>query len=248
WAEKVGKKELQVYLGIWLFTTLIPFIREWATAGPLTVIEGRGGLPNLANFPLWGEASWNAYGTFYYVSGMAGYLLLGLWFRKFAGEWSWRKTLCIAIPLLAVGSTICGHGFYARIAASGGGVYPVNGTIADAARWEVPLYNDSMGTALITMGALLLFRKLTSEGGFYRKVILPLSKAGYGMYLCHMIFLAQVSVQVQGWLGRGEAGLLGPVWTTPVEILLITSVSFLLTAIFSTLVQHIPKAGKYIIG
>lgn len=248
WAEKVGKKELQVYLGIWLFTTLIPFIREWATAGPLTVIEGRGGLPNLAYFPLWGEASWNAYGTFYYVSGMAGYLLLGLYFRRFAGEWSWCKTLCTALPLLAAGFAICGHGFFTRIAASGGGAYPVNGSIADAARWELPLYNDSLGTALTTIGALLLFRKLTSAVGFYGKIILPLSKAGYGMYLCHMIILARVCVLVHGWLGRGEAGLLGPVWTTPVEILLITSVSFLLTAIFSTLVQHIPKAGKYIIG
>ena len=30
WAEKVGKNELLVYLGIWLFTTVIPFICSYA--------------------------------------------------------------------------------------------------------------------------------------------------------------------------------------------------------------------------
>ena len=28
WAEKVEKRELQAYIGIWLFTTLIPFLRN----------------------------------------------------------------------------------------------------------------------------------------------------------------------------------------------------------------------------
>ena len=82
WAEKVGKKELQFFLGIWLFTTIIPYIRYWA-GGPAEVIYGPFGIPNLAKYPLWGEASWNNYGTFYYMSGFIGYLLLGLYFRKF---------------------------------------------------------------------------------------------------------------------------------------------------------------------
>ena len=92
WAEKVGKRELQVYLGIWLFTTLIPFIRQWA-GGPAPVMYGPSGIPNPAKYPLWGEASWNTYGVFYYLSGFVGYLLLGLYFRKFVGKLSWGKTL-----------------------------------------------------------------------------------------------------------------------------------------------------------
>ena len=47
WAEKVGKRELQVYLGIWLFTTLIPLIRQWV-GGPAPVIYGPSGIPNAA--------------------------------------------------------------------------------------------------------------------------------------------------------------------------------------------------------
>ena len=90
WAEKVGKKELLLFLGIWLFSTLIPFIRQWA-GGPAQVIYGPSGIPNLAKYPLWGEASWNSYGTFYYISGFIGYLLLGLYFRKFVKQLSWEK-------------------------------------------------------------------------------------------------------------------------------------------------------------
>ena len=72
WAEKVGKKELQVYLGIWLFTTIIPLVRQWA-GGSAPVIYGPSGIPNAAKYPLWGEASWNTYGLFYYMSGFVGY-------------------------------------------------------------------------------------------------------------------------------------------------------------------------------
>ena len=88
WAERVGRKELLFYLGIWLFTTLIPLIRDWAGGAPM-VIYGPSGLPRQSLWPLWGEASWNAYGVFYYFSGMIGYLLLGLYFRKFAPALSW---------------------------------------------------------------------------------------------------------------------------------------------------------------
>ena len=63
WAERVGRKELLFYLGIWLFTTLIPLIRDWAGGAPM-VIYGPSGLPRQSLWPLWGEASWNAYGVF----------------------------------------------------------------------------------------------------------------------------------------------------------------------------------------
>ena len=45
WAERVSKRELQVYLGIWLFTTLIPLMRDWFAGGAPTVIYGPSGLP-----------------------------------------------------------------------------------------------------------------------------------------------------------------------------------------------------------
>ena len=246
WAEKVGKKELQVYLGIWLFTTLIPLIRQWA-GGPAPVIYGPSGIPNAAKYPLWGEASWNTYGVFYYLSGFVGYMLLGLYFRRFVGELSWKKTLSIAAPLFLAGFAICSLGFLSRVWGDSNGTFPIEGPVGLAALWEGPWLNDTLGVALMAIAYVLLFRQIKGEGSFYKNVLLPVSKASYGMYLCHMLILGAVSAWLRASLGLGADGVLG-IWTTPVQILLTAGISFTCVAIFSVLVQRIPKVGKWIIG
>ncbi len=246
WAEKVGKRELQVYLGIWLFTTLLPLLRDWL-GGAAPVIYGPSGIPNPAKYPLWGEASWNSYGLFYYLSGMVGYLLLGLYFRKFVGELSWKKTLALALPLFAGGFAIGVFGFLRRVGADAQGVFPVEGPVGLAAIWETPWLNDSIGVALMAIGWILLFRKIRSDGAVYRKLVLPVSKASYGMYLSHLLVLVPVSAWLRGALGLGYDGILG-IWTTPVQILLTALVSYVLVALGCVLIQKIPKLGKIIIG
>ena len=37
------------------------------------------------------------------------------WFRKFAGDWSWKKTLALALPVGAVGYALVSLGFWLRI-------------------------------------------------------------------------------------------------------------------------------------
>lgn len=247
WAEKVGKKELQVYLGIWLFTTLIPLIRDWVSDASLAVTYGPTGIPRQALFPLWGEASWNGYGLFYYMSGFIGYLLLGLYFRKFVGELSWRKTLSVALPCWIAGFAITFFGFLRRVAETSGGVFPAEGIINVAVYWETTWCNDTVGVALMAIAWILLFKKIKADGCFYQKVLLPVSKASYGIYLAHLLVLVPIAGAVRGWLGSGEAGVLG-VWTTPVEILLAAVMGFVCTAILAVVVQKIPKIGKYIVG
>ena len=246
WAEKVGKRELLVYLGIWLFTTIIPLIRQWV-GGQAPVIYGPSGIPNAARYPLWGEASWNAYGVFYYVSGFVGYLLLGLYFRRFVGEWTWKKTLGIALPVFLAGFAICTGGFLGCVWADSNGVFPVEGPVGLAAIWEGPWLNDTFGVALMTIGWILVFRKIRSGGKFYEKVLLPVSKASYGMYLCHLLILGAISAWLRNALGVGTDGVLG-VWTTPVEIFGTVILSFVASAFACVLVQKIPKVGKWIVG
>lgn len=247
WAEKVGKKELQVYLGIWLFTTLIPLIRDWVSDASLAVTYGPTGIPRQALFPLWGEASWNGYGLFYYMSGFIGYLLLGLYFRKFVGELSWKKTLSVALPCWIAGFAITFFGFLRRVAETSGGVFPAEGIINVAVYWETTWCNDTLGVALMAIAWILLFKKIKADGCFYQKVLLPVSKASYGIYLAHLLVLVPIAGAVRGWLGSGEAGVLG-VWTTPVEILLAAVLGFVCTSILAVVVQKIPKIGKYIVG
>lgn len=246
WAEKVEKKELQIYLGICLFTTMIPLIRDWAAGGATTVIYGPSGQPRQALFPLWGEASWNAYGTFYYFSGFIGYLLLGLYFRKFVGELSWKKTLGIAIPCYIAGFAISFGGFLRRVYETAEGTFPVGGLVEKAVWWETTWCNDTIGVVLMAIAWILVFKKIKAEGRFYKNVLLPVSKASYGIYLMHLLILVPICGAFRNWLGSGSEGVLG-FWTTPAEILLSAITAFIGTSLVSVLIRRIPKIGKYIV-
>ena len=79
-------------------------------------------------------------------------------------------------------------------------------------------------------------------------IVLPLATAGYGMYLMHMLILAPVSAWVRTRMGTGSAGLLGPVWTTPAEILLTALLSFAASGIIAIYARRIPRVGKWIVG
>ena len=247
WAERVGKRELQFYLLLCFATTLIPFVRALAADGAAPVIYGPTGIPNRALYPLWGEASWNTYGLFYYLSGFIGYLLLGLYLRRFVGNLSWGKTLAVALPAWLVGFAICFGGFIVMVMNDAAGQFPIEGPTGLAAAWETTWINDTAGVFLMTIGWILVFRKINAGGWFYRTVLLPISKASYGMYLCHMIALAFFSGWLRESLGTGVDGQLG-IWTTPVQILLTALFTFATVALFCVAVQRIPKLGKWVVG
>ena len=247
WAEKVSVKELEVYLGIWLFTTLFPFIRE-AAGGEAPLIQAADGLPAPALFPLWGEASWNAYGLFYYVSGFFGYLLLGLYLRRFVEDRRWLKLLGCSLFLLGFAAIV--WGLVLRFSATSD-VFPLTGSLATAVAWETPINFCGLPVVMTSVGLILLFRSWFSrhseDAPIYRHITLPLSKAGYGMYLMHMLVLATVSAKLRELWGLGSEGALGA-WTTPAQILLTALITFVVVGIIAVLLQRIPKVGKYIIG
>ena len=247
WAEKVGRKELLAYIVLCFLTTIIPYVREFASGGEVPVIYGPSGIPNPAKYPLWGEASWNTYGLFYYLSGFLVYMLLGLYLRKFGTGQGSGKTTAIALTSWIAGFALCFGGFLKRVFASCGGVFPVEGPTGMAAQWETPWFNDTAGVFLMTLGWILLLRRINSSGGFYKKVLLPVSKASYGMYLCHMLILSYFSAFFRGLWGIGDAGAMG-IWTTPVQIVLSALCTFVCTAAVSVLLQRIPKIGKFVIG
>lgn len=247
WAEKVGRRELQIYIGIWFLSTIVPLVRDWLCGAPSVVTYGPTGIPRQALYPLWGEASWNAYGVFYYFSGFIGYMFIGLYLKKFVGELSWGRTLAVAVPSFLAGVAVVSGGFYRRVMETSGGVFPTGGLVDTAVWWETTWCNDTVGVALMTVAWILLFRKIKSSGIFYRNVLLPVSKAGYGMYLCHMLVLAPLSGFFRDLFGTGAESSLG-FWTAPVEILLASVSTFVLVAFVSVIVRRIPKIGSFIIG
>lgn len=246
WAERVGKRELQFYLLLCFLTTLIPFVRSLAGGTP-PVIYGPSGIPNPAQYPLWGEASWNAYGLFYYFSGFIGYLLLGLYLRRFVTTSSWKQVFTVGLPCWLLGFAVCFGGFLWFVFRDAQGTFPIEGPTGLAAVWETTWINDTSGVLLMTVGWVLLFRRLTASGGFFQRVLLPVSQASYGMYLSHMLVLVYVSGWLRTSLGTGDGGQLG-IWTTPVEIILTAVLTFLLVAMGNVLLRRIPRIGKWIVG
>ena len=238
WAEKVSKKELLAYIGICFFTTLLPLIRDYVSDEAITVIYGPSGLPRQALFPLWGEASWNAYGLFYYFSGFIGYLLLGLYFRRFVGDLSWKRTLAISIPCYIGGFAVTFIGFLRRVYETADGIFPVGGAVEKAVWWETTWCNDTIGVALMATAWILIFRKIKAEGKFYEKVLLPVSKASYDVYLMHLLILVPVCGFFRNLLGSGADGILG-FWTTPVQILASAVTAFVCSSALATVLRRI---------
>ncbi|MCR5315322.1 MAG: acyltransferase [Bacteroidaceae bacterium] len=247
WAKDVSKKELKVYLALWLLTTIIPLIRDIMTLGNVSFIMGPSFIPRQADYPLWGECSWNPNGTFYYISGCIGYLLAGLYFRRFVGDMKWKKVLIVSLPLLLIGFGVIEGGFVLKALSKSEGIFPIRGDWGNTIWMETTWHNETLGVALMTLGTVVLLKKIKTDGMFYQKMIVPISKASYGMYLMHLMLLPVVSNALRHVLGIGEEGLLG-FMTTPTIILLTALVTFILTAFVSIVIQHIPKIGKYIVG
>lgn len=210
WAEKVTKRELRGWILLWFVTTLIPFGRWlWSVLF---------GVPSFGAIPyVWGEAPWNPFGMFHYVSGFVGYLLLGLYARRFPSDHTVGQALCRAVPVWLVGVAGMAFGFYLRI----GGTYPTDGTYAATVDSELFLEYCSLFVALGTVGVFQVLRCVTAAGAVYRRVIVPLSQASYRIYLVHLMILLTLAPHVVGH------------FPTPVAIVVLALATFLLASLVS---------------
>ena len=224
WAENVSARELKGWIVVWLFTTLFPFLREawWHFFGEPPF----GAVPYLL-----GECPWNHFGAFHYVSGFIGYMLLGLWFRRFAPERGWAATLRVAAPMWAVGAAVMGIPFFRFVRE-----FPFDAPYSTAVVMETSIEYCSLGVVLTTIAAFMVFRKLNFGGWLYQKAVRPVSEASYGMYLMHMFILAPASAA------------LCPHLPTPLAILATAAATFACSSLAAILVRRIPVVGKLICG
>ena len=228
WAERVTKKELLWWIALWLVTTTFPFLRRiW---GHLYGAPSFGAVPYL-----YGECAWNGFGTFHYVSGFFGYVLLGLYFRKFAPRLDWRRTLSAAVPLAVAGWLVVALFFYLRIS-NYGAAYPVSAPYAAAVDLETSWEFCASGVVLMTIAYFLLLRRCEGRGLFYSRFVRPLAEASYGVYLVHILLLVPVVAELKGRLA------------TPAAIVGAACATFVLSSCVCLAVRKVPRVGKWLLG
>lgn len=225
WAEKVTKRELRGWIGLWLFTTIMPFMRKMFLV--------QCGEPSFGSVPyLWGEVPWNRFGLFHYVSGFAGYMLLGLYFRKFGKALSWRDTLLRAAPPWLLGTLGMAFGFYLRF----GGKFPYDMPYSRTVDVELAIEFCSPFVALSTIALFMVFRKFDFAGRFHARIVRPLSEASYGTYLVHILILTWLLPHFKDHL------------PTPAAMLGLGVATFALSSAASAVGRRIPVVGKRIFG
>lgn len=160
WLERATAKEERIFIGIFVFTTFIPFFHRFVNA------------------ELWGECFWNEFTLFWYFSGYIGYLVLAHYIRVHM-QWNRIKRFWVGIASFAVGAVFTAWSFWLKGAP---GVLIATPDIEWAWQFCTP------NVLLATFGAFLLFTCIEQRQA--PALITDLGKLSFGMYLMHMFYLA----------------------------------------------------------
>ena len=168
WLQQASQKEIKLFLGVWAITLFLPYIKM------LAPILGYSG--NYGHMGLYGECDWNIYGSFYYVSGFIGYLVLAHYLVKYPLDWSWRKIAMIGIPMWLVGYAVTFGGFVLM-----NEQFPGN-----YAYLEILWWFSGINVFMMTFPIFITIQKIPLKPTPW------LSRAAsmtFGIYLCHFVFV-----------------------------------------------------------
>lgn len=169
WLTTASKSDIKTVLYIWGLTLLLPYVQMIA---PSLGYEGVYG-----NFGILGVCDWNIYGTFYYMSGFMGYILLAYYLKTYPLEWSNMKKAAILIPMFAAGYLITFLG-YIEMNAHHPGNY---------AYLEILWLFCGINVFLMTFPVFVLVQ---SYKGNAPRLISHTAKLTFGIYLVHFPFEA----------------------------------------------------------
>ncbi|MFI3267328.1 MAG: acyltransferase family protein [Rikenellaceae bacterium] len=166
WLKKASRRDLHIVLGIWLFTTIVPYIQA---ALPLIGYAG-----NYGSMGIYGECSWNIFTTFQYVGGFLGYTLLAHYLVRFPLSWSLSKTLLIGGLIFVAGYAITLYGFhYTR------DNYPDNFNMLEVI-WSF----TNINVVMMTVALFIIVQKIEFKPAAW---ISSLSAATFGIFLLHFV-------------------------------------------------------------
>ena len=167
WLTQATRKEIKTILYIWGFTLFLPYIKMVAPA--------LGYAGNYGHTGLLGECDWNVYGTFYYISGFIGYIILAYYLKRYPLNWSRKKAMAICLPMFAVGYAITSVGYVVT-----NEYFPGN-----YAYLEILWYFTGINVFMMTFPIFVTAQMLNTRP---RKWLSEAAKFTFGVYLCHFTF------------------------------------------------------------
>ena len=128
WLRKVGKREEQFFILLFLISTCLPFLNHFVGY-------------------VWGQCLWNEFHSLWYFSGYLGYLVLAHYIHRYI-NWSTRRRIVIGTSAMVVGAIITILSFYLQTPP---------GTPIPTPTAEIGWSFCTINCVLLTFGAFILF-------------------------------------------------------------------------------------------
>ena len=162
WLDTASDKDIRTVLYIWMLSLIAPYIQLLA---PCLGYHG-----NYGNMGIWGECSWNSFGSLYYVSGFIGYMILANYLARNPIRWPMMKLLSVTVPMFVIGFIITYCGYV--------GFMP-------SQNWSVILQFWSFCGINVFMMTLPIYLWVERWQIKASSVISSLAIMSFGVYLCH---------------------------------------------------------------
>ena len=168
WLNNSSQKDVKTFLYLWGASLFLPYVK---IAAPFLGYIGVFG-----NMNILGECDWNAYGTFYYVSGFVGYLILAYYLVKYPLQWSWKKLSAVGIPMFLAGYAVTFGGYVIMQE-----FFPGN-----YAYLEIVWLFSGINVFMMTFPVFVAVQKLNTASS---PILSKIASMTFGSYLCHVVVI-----------------------------------------------------------
>ncbi len=168
WLKEASQKDIRNFLYVWFITLFLPYLKLFAPA--------IGYLGNYGNLDILGGCDWNAFSTFYYVSGFVGYLVLAYYLKTYPLQWSASRLASVFVPMFVVGYAIT----------AGGYVWMQKLHPGDYAYLEIIWFFTGINVWMMTVPVFVAVQKINFKSRRWMSVLASLT---FGIYLCHFFFV-----------------------------------------------------------
>lgn len=156
WVKQATKKQVKIFLSIWVLTLFLPYCQEFITSN------------------IGGVCAWNDFGILYYFSGFSGYLFLGHYLKDKI-HLSGKATIALSLVCLVIGYAVTYYGFRYMTAQQG----------ITERQLELFFLYCSPHVLLMTIAWYLLIQKIEIKSGVIISALANITKCGLGIYMIH---------------------------------------------------------------